>query len=55
MQNRRELLMIKVNLFQFTHEGLQNVHYQGGKDVLAYYLSNNPNSKLFSGKRTYSW
>ena len=33
-----------------THEGLQNVHYQGGKDVLAYYLSNNPNSKLFSGK-----
>ena len=40
----------KSKFIPITHEGLQNVHYQGGKDVLAYYLSNNPNSKLFSGK-----
>lgn len=40
----------KSKFIPITHEGLQNVHYQGGKDVLAYYLSNNPNSELFSGK-----
>ena len=40
----------KSKFIPITHEGLQNVNYQGGKDVLAYYLSNNPNSKLFSGK-----
>ena len=40
----------KSKFIPITHEGLQNVHYQGGKDVLAYYLNNNPNSKLFSGK-----
>lgn len=40
----------KSKFIPITHEGLQNVHYQGGKDVLAYYLSNNPGSKLFSGK-----
>ena len=40
----------KSKFIPITHEGLQNVHYQGGKDVLAYYISNNPNSKLFSGK-----
>lgn len=40
----------KSKFIPITHEGLQNVHYQGGKDVLAYYLSNNPDSKLFSGK-----
>ena len=40
----------KSKFIPITHEGLQNVHYQGGKDVLVYYLSNNPNSKLFSGK-----
>ena len=40
----------KSKFIPITHEGLQNVHYQGGKDVLAYYLSNNSNSKLFSGK-----
>lgn len=40
----------KSKFIPITSEGLQNVHYQGGKDVVAYYLSNNPNSKLFSGK-----
>ena len=29
---------------------MQTLHYQGGKDVVAYYLSNNPDSRLFSGK-----
>ena len=29
---------------------MQNIHYQGGKDVLAYYLSNHPESRIFNGK-----
>ena len=40
----------KSKFIPITHEGSQDVHYQGAKDVLAYYLSNNPDSKLFSGK-----
>lgn len=31
-------------------DGLKNVHYQGGTDVVAMYLQNNPNSRLFDGK-----
>ncbi len=31
-------------------EGLKNVHYKGGTDVVAMYLQNNPNSRLFDGK-----
>ena len=31
-------------------EGLHNIHYQGGKDVVTFYLRNNPNSRLFDGK-----
>ena len=31
-------------------EGLHDIHYQGGKDVVAFYLRNNPNSRLFDGK-----
>ena len=31
-------------------EGLQSVHYQGGKDVIALYLRNNPTSRMFNGK-----
>lgn len=31
-------------------EGLQNIHYQGGKDVVALYLRNNPQSRLFDGR-----
>ena len=40
----------KSKFIPITHESLQTLHYQGGKDVVAYYLSNNPNSRLFSGK-----
>ena len=31
-------------------EGLHDIHYQGGKDVVTFYLRNNPNSRLFDGK-----
>ena len=31
-------------------DGLQNIHYKGGEDVVAVYLRNNPDSRLFDGK-----
>ena len=31
-------------------EGLHDIHFQGGKDVVTFYLRNNPNSRLFDGK-----
>lgn len=31
-------------------DGLHNLHYKGGKDVVALYLRNNPHSRLFDGK-----
>lgn len=31
-------------------EGLHDIHYQGGKDVVTFYLRNTPNSRLFDGK-----
>lgn len=31
-------------------DGLHNIHYKGGQDVIAYYLANNPKSKMFDGK-----
>lgn len=31
-------------------EGLHDIHYQGGKDVVTFYLRNNPDSRLFDGK-----
>lgn len=31
-------------------EAMQKCHYQGGKDCVALYLRNNPNSRFFSGK-----
>ena len=40
----------KSKFIPVSHEGLQTIHYQGGKDVIAYYLSNHPESRLFSGK-----
>lgn len=33
-----------------TKDALYKCHYQGGKDVIALYLNQNPYSKLFSGK-----
>lgn len=31
-------------------EGLQRIHYQGGTDTVAFYLMNNPQSRIFDGK-----
>ena len=31
-------------------EGLHHIHYQGGTDVVAFYLRNNPRSCMFDGK-----
>ena len=31
-------------------EGLQRIHYQGGKDVVSLYLRNNPESRMFDGR-----
>ena len=31
-------------------EGLHHIHYQGGTDVVAFYLRNNPRSRMFDGK-----
>ena len=33
-----------------SQEGLQHIHYQGGTDVVALYLQNNPKSRMFDGK-----
>lgn len=40
----------KSKFIPVSNEGLQSVHYQGGKDVVALYLANHPDSRLFSGK-----
>ena len=31
-------------------DGLHHIHYQGGTDVVAFYLRNNPRSRMFDGK-----
>lgn len=40
----------KSKFIPVTHDGLHNVHYKGGKDVVALYLRNHPDSRLFDGK-----
>ena len=40
----------KSKFIPVSHEGLQRIHYQGGKDVVALYLRNHPHSRLFDGK-----
>ena len=40
----------KSKFIPVSKEGLQNIHYRGGRDCVATYLHNNPNSRLFSGK-----
>lgn len=40
----------KSKFIPVSHEGLQRIHYQGGKDVVALYLRNNPQSRMFDGK-----
>lgn len=40
----------KSKFIPISSDGLQDIHYAGGKDVVAYYLHNNPHSKLFDGR-----
>lgn len=37
-------------LVPVSKEGLEQCHYQGGRDMLALYINNYPDAKLFSGK-----
>ncbi|MBS2213701.1 GH3 auxin-responsive promoter family protein [Carboxylicivirga mesophila] len=40
----------KSKFIPVTKETLEDCHFRGGKDVLALYLQNNPDSDMFSGK-----
>ncbi|MBQ2534238.1 MAG: GH3 auxin-responsive promoter family protein, partial [Prevotella sp.] len=40
----------KSKFIPVSSEGLKRIHYQGGNDVVAYYLQNNPKSRLFDGR-----
>jgi len=40
----------KSKFIPISPDGLQDTHYAGGKDVVAYYLHNNPKSKIFDGR-----
>ena len=40
----------KSKFIPVTPAGLQNAHYKGGADVVALYLANNPQSRMFSGR-----
>ena len=40
----------KSKFIPVSHDGLQHIHYAGGKDVVALYLRNNPKSRLFDGR-----
>ena len=40
----------KSKFIPVSKEGLQNVHYAGGRDAVALYLQQNPNSRIFSGR-----
>ena len=40
----------KSKFIPVSRDGLQNLHYRGGKDVVAMYLRNNPKSRMFDGK-----
>ncbi|WP_439183180.1 GH3 auxin-responsive promoter family protein [Carboxylicivirga taeanensis] len=40
----------KSKFIPVTKETLENCHFRGGKDVVALYLQNNPDSDMFSGK-----
>lgn len=39
----------KSKFIPVSKEGLQNIHYLGGKDVVALYLQQNPKSRIFDG------
>lgn len=40
----------KSKFIPVSHEGLHHIHYAGGVDVVAAYLRNHPDSRLFDGK-----
>ena len=40
----------KSKLIPVSKEGLEQCHYQGGRDMLTLYINNYPDAKLFSGK-----
>ena len=40
----------KSKFIPVTAEGLQRIHYAGGKDCIALYFQNNPSSRMFDGK-----
>ena len=40
----------KSKFIPVTPRGLQNAHYKGGFDVVAQFVANNPQSRIFSGK-----
>ena len=40
----------KSKFIPVTPEGLKNLHYQGGGDVVALYLRNHPESHIFEGR-----
>jgi phenylacetate-coenzyme A ligase PaaK-like adenylate-forming protein len=39
----------KSKFLPVTHEAIDDCHFAGGKDLLAFYVKNNPNTKLFAG------
>lgn len=40
----------KSKFIPVSSEGLQDIHYAGGTDVVVWYLQNNPKSRLFDGR-----
>ena len=40
----------KSKFIPISPEGLKNIHYKGGSDVVALYLRNHPDSRIFDGK-----
>ncbi len=40
----------KSKMIPVSTEGLEQCHYQGGRDMIALYINNYPDAKLFSGK-----
>ncbi len=39
----------KSKFLPVTHEAIDDCHFAGGKDLLAFYVKNNPDTKLFTG------
>ncbi|MDO4159455.1 MAG: GH3 auxin-responsive promoter family protein [Prevotellaceae bacterium] len=40
----------KSKFIPISSDGLQHIHYQGGRDAVTLYLKNNPSSRIFDGK-----